>query len=153
MIFLSFHWNGCGLMHLFAEADVHIEEGQMIRVTHDEHSPTVKLGKKNPQGNAARGGLGVSMFNMNIHSLPFNGITGPEVYLPSPRQHVMALRPEEAAVAQELGHMRVIAQLGWSVRLFPYPPYIDRDRDTCCTLADQAGNFPADDAMRAYLRD
>lgn len=53
-------------------------------------------------------------------------------------QIVIAFTPEETAVAMEFGPTRVIGQLGSSVAWFPEPRWIDRDRSSCCTMADQA---------------
>ena len=80
-------------------------------------------------------------FGMLTHGIPIpiNGI--PAGVLPPNRHHVIAFTPNEATVAREFGRTRVIGQVGLAARWFPYPPYIDRDRGDCCTMADQTGSI------------
>lgn len=53
---------------------------------------------------------------------------GPGV-LPHNRVHGIALTSQESELAKLFGYTRVVGHLGWGVRWFPYPPWIDRDRD------------------------
>jgi hypothetical protein len=64
----------------------------------------------------------------------------PEGTLPRGAHHVIALTHEEAAVARQFGCTRVIGHVGLSVRWFPNPPFIDRDREDCVVMADQSGS-------------
>ncbi|KAI9771252.1 MAG: hypothetical protein M1839_002836 [Geoglossum umbratile] len=79
-------------------------------------------------------------FGMLTHGIPIEIASLPAGALPKDRHHVVALTPNEAAVAREFGRTRVIGQVGLAARWFPYPPWIDRDRSDCCTMADQQGS-------------
>ena len=65
----------------------------------------------------------------------------PQGTLPRFTHNTIALTREEAVVARQFGVTRVIGQVGWAARWFPYPPWIDRDRGDTVNMADQAGSF------------
>lgn len=65
----------------------------------------------------------------------------PNDMLPPNAHHAIALTHEETAVAKQFGVTRVLGHLGLSVRWFPYPPWIDRDRNDTVNLADQGGSI------------
>lgn len=66
---------------------------------------------------------------------------GPGV-LPRNRLHGIALTCVESELAKLWGYTRVIGHLGSSVRWFPYPPWIDRDRDDSITWEQTDKTFP-----------
>ena len=65
---------------------------------------------------------------------------GPGV-LPMNRLHGIALTNDESQIAKAYGYNRVIGHHGLSHRWFPYPPWIDRDRDDCLTWAQTDESF------------
>jgi hypothetical protein len=84
---------------------------------------------------------GMQRFGMLVHGVPLCISTLPRGVLDGHAHHVIALTHEEAAVARQFGPTRVIGHVGLSVRWFPYPPWVDRDRTDCVTMADQAGSI------------
>jgi hypothetical protein len=79
-------------------------------------------------------------FGVLVHGIPLSNSTFkfPDGTLPPWLHNVIALTHEEAAIARQFGCTRVIAHLGLSVRWFPYPPWIDRDRADCVVMAHQS---------------
>jgi hypothetical protein len=56
-------------------------------------------------------------------------------FFPKNRLHGIALTKQEAQIAKFFGYTRVIAHYGQSHGWFPYPPWIDRDREDCISTA------------------
>jgi hypothetical protein len=71
---------------------------------------------------------------------PYLTLELPRVTLPRPCNGTIALTREEAVVARQFGVTRVIGHVGFAVRWFPYPPWIDRDRGDTVNMANQAGS-------------
>jgi hypothetical protein len=65
---------------------------------------------------------------------PLGGL--PPNVLPEEYLQAVALTEPEAAVAKEYGVLRALSHLGLSVRYFPYPPWIDRERNSVITPDD-----------------
>jgi hypothetical protein len=125
------------VVYEFARVGIHMEEGQMCQVVFGNPVRFI-LNRREVTGD-----YGVwqnnTQFTMFTHALYASALPA-GIPLPHARQLVVALKPEEAAVALEFGVTRVIGHLGVSVRWFPQPPWIDRDRDNCCTMADQTSS-------------
>lgn len=68
----------------------------------------------------------------NINNVPIS-------YLPEKGLQAIPLTAAEAEVAKYCGAMRPLSHLGRSERWFPFPPWIDRDRKHCITMADMEG--------------
>jgi hypothetical protein len=78
-------------------------------------------------------------FTMILYCPPTPVSNVPTSYLPEERLHAIPLTAAEAEVASRYGYMRALAHLGISERFFPFPPWIDRDRAPCITMADMKG--------------
>ncbi|PGH34296.1 hypothetical protein GX50_02879 [[Emmonsia] crescens] len=73
---------------------------------------------------------------------PAHSITNiPASYFPSEWLQVIPLIAPEVEVAQRYGIMRALGHLGAQERWFPFPPWIDRDRQPCITMANMAGTM------------
>ncbi|KKZ63452.1 hypothetical protein EMCG_02263 [[Emmonsia] crescens] len=73
---------------------------------------------------------------------PAHSITNiPASYFPSEWLQVIPLIAPEVEVAQRYGVMRALGHLGAQERWFPFPPWIDRDRQPCITMANMAGTM------------
>ncbi|PGH11617.1 hypothetical protein AJ79_04757 [Helicocarpus griseus UAMH5409] len=62
-------------------------------------------------------------------------------YFPNEWLQAIPLIDSEAEVAKRYGLMRTLGHLGTQERWFPYPPWIDRDRHPCITMANMAGTM------------
>ncbi|KAL2361938.1 hypothetical protein RJZ56_005154 [Blastomyces dermatitidis] len=72
---------------------------------------------------------------------PAHPITNiPASYFPTEWLQVIPLIAPEAEVAQKYGIMRALGHLGAQERWFPFPPWINRDRQPCITMASMAGS-------------
>ncbi|EQL32153.1 hypothetical protein BDFG_05634 [Blastomyces dermatitidis ATCC 26199] len=72
---------------------------------------------------------------------PAHPITNiPASYFPTEWLQVIPLTAPEAEVAQKYGIMRALGHLGAQERWFPFPPWINRDRQPCITMASMAGS-------------
>lgn len=65
----------------------------------------------------------------------------PASYFPLEWLQVIPLIAPEAEVAQRYGIMRALGHLGAQERWFPFPPWIDRDRQPCITMASMVGTM------------
>ncbi|EER45385.1 hypothetical protein I7I53_07829 [Histoplasma capsulatum var. duboisii H88] len=65
----------------------------------------------------------------------------PASYFPLEWLQVIPLIAPEAEVAQRYGIMRALGHLGAQERWFPFPPWIDRDRQPCITMANMVGTM------------
>jgi hypothetical protein len=75
----------------------------------------------------------------------------PKSYLPDQGLQVIPLTSTEAEVAKCYGSMRPLAQLGSSERRFPFPPWIDRDRNHCISIADMRGTVRSELSFNSVL--
>ncbi|OAX83928.1 hypothetical protein ACJ72_01694 [Emergomyces africanus] len=65
----------------------------------------------------------------------------PASYFPREWLQVIPLIAPEAEVAKRYGVMRALGHLGAQERWFPFPPWIDRDRQPCVTMSSMAGTM------------
>ncbi|EEH45441.1 uncharacterized protein PADG_01591 [Paracoccidioides brasiliensis Pb18] len=65
----------------------------------------------------------------------------PASYFPREWLQVIPLIAPEAEVAQRYGVMRALGHLGAQERYFPFPPWIDRGRQPCITMANMTGTM------------
>jgi hypothetical protein len=65
----------------------------------------------------------------------------PGVTLPRRRVHGLAFTREEADFGKAFGWIRTVAHLGKGVRWYPFPPWIDRDREEAVTMEKLEGSF------------
>lgn len=130
------------IVHELAKGGTNLETGQMCDLVFDTGAVQIKLNQRTfPQ--ETRKWDTFQRFGALVHGIPISdprfGI--PDDALPSISHHVIALTREEAAVARQFGVTRVIGHVGQSVRWFPHPPWINRDRATSLTMADQVGTI------------
>ena len=130
------------IVHEFAQNGVHLDEGQMCQIVPGDPTRFV-IGRREVLRNREAWSEDVNL-SMFVHT-PAPGWDG--VYdmprgfkIPKAVHHVVSLTAEEAAVALEFGPTRVISHLGLSVRCFPAPAWVERDREDCCTMADQTNS-------------
>lgn len=83
--------------------------------------------------------LGRPDFTMILYCPLTNIDNVPRSYLPEEGLQAIPLTATEAEVAKHYGAMRPLSHLGISERWFPFPPWIDRDRKHCITMADMEG--------------
>jgi hypothetical protein len=125
-----------------ANSGMHLETGQMLDLVFDRGAAFLKLNQamivQDPRKWQA-----MSRFGSFVHGIPLNSgcFQFPNGQLPPNTHHVIALTHEETVVAKQFGVTRVVGHLGLSVRWFPYPPWIDRDRGDTVNVADQGGSI------------
>ncbi|KAH9222321.1 hypothetical protein DL95DRAFT_508238 [Leptodontidium sp. 2 PMI_412] len=125
-----------------AQSGLHLETGDLAELDISQREASLKIGQikilQNPQAWQMMG-----RFGSILHGMPLNSgcFQFPNDMLPPNAHHAIALTHEETAVAKQFGVTRVLGHLGLSVRWFPYPPWIDRDRNDTVNLADQGGSI------------
>lgn len=130
------------LVYAMAGSGLNLETGQMCDLVFENNSMFIKLNNFIfPQH--ANKWMSMRRFGGIVHGISLAcALTGvPRVAIPDDSHHVIALTHEEAAVARQFGVTRVIGNVALAVRWFPHPPFIDRDREDCVVMADQAGSF------------
>jgi hypothetical protein len=129
-------------VYALANGGLHLETGQMVDLVFDRGMVFLKVNQSMIAQDPMRWDS-MRKFGTLIHGIPLcDGIFEfPSGRLPPDAHHVIALTHEETAVARQFGVTRVVGHLGLSVRWFPYPPYIDRDRGDCVNMASQAGSI------------
>jgi hypothetical protein len=125
-----------------ASGGLNLETGQMCDLVFEGNSVHIRLNQfllpQSPHAWASMQRFGMLVHGISLSKSVFNL---PDGTLPPYPHHVIALTREEAAVARQFGCTRVIGHVGLSVRWFPYPPWIDRDRKDCVVMADQSGSI------------
>jgi hypothetical protein len=125
-----------------AHSGLHLETGEMVDLVLDQEVAFLKINQvmiiQDPKKWQT-----MSRFGSFVHGIPLNSgcFQFLNDMLPPNAHHVIALTHEETAVAKQFGVTRVVGHLGLSVRWFPYPPWIDRDRGDTVNLADQGGSI------------
>ncbi|KAH0563024.1 hypothetical protein GP486_002411 [Trichoglossum hirsutum] len=130
------------LVYAMAGSGLNLETGQMCDLVFENNCMSIKLNNFMFQQHENKW-MSMRRFGGIVHGIPVAcALTGvPQVAIPGDSHHVIALTHEEAAVARQFGVTRVIGHVGLAVRWFPHPPFIDRDREDCVVMADQAGSF------------
>ncbi|KAH7369599.1 hypothetical protein BKA65DRAFT_2249 [Rhexocercosporidium sp. MPI-PUGE-AT-0058] len=125
-----------------AQSGLHLETGELVELDIGHVEASVTIGQIKILQNAQAWQM-MSRFGSLLHGMPLNSgcFQFPDDMLPPNAHHVIALTHEETAVAKQFGVTRVLGHLGLSVRWFPYPPWIDRDRGDTVNLADQGGSI------------
>lgn len=130
------------LVFAMAGSGLNLEKGQMCDLVFENNLTFIKLNNfvfpLNPNQ-----WMSMRRFGGIVHGIScFRALTGvPRDEIPGNSHQVIALTHEEAAVARQFGVTRVIGHVGLAVRWFPHPPFVDRDRRDCVTMADQVGSF------------
>ncbi|KAK0114709.1 hypothetical protein ONS95_014193 [Cadophora gregata] len=124
-----------------AQSGHHLETGELVELEIGQEGAVLKFDQIKIDQNT-RSWQTMSRFGSLLHGMPLNSgcFQFLNDKLPTKAHHVIALIHEETAVAKQFGVTRVLGHLGLSVRWFPYPPWIDRDRGDIVTLADQGGS-------------
>lgn len=124
-----------------AKSGSHLETGQLVELVFDRGTAYLKINQVTIKQNA-QSWQSMSRFGSLCHGIPLSSsiFDLPTGVVPPSAHHVIALTPEETVVANQFGVTRVVGHLGLSVRWFPYPPWIDRDRGDVTNMADQAGS-------------
>lgn len=128
-------------VYAIAKSGLHLETGQLVELVFDRSGVFLKINQVMVVQNAQSWQC-MNRFGSLCHGIPFsNSIFDlPAGVVPPSAHHVIALTPEETVVANQFGVTRVVGHLGLSVRWFPYPPWIDRDRGDVTKMTDQAGS-------------
>ncbi|KAH8749170.1 hypothetical protein BGZ57DRAFT_140114 [Hyaloscypha finlandica] len=125
-----------------AHGGLHLETGEMVDLVLDQEEAFLKINQvmiiQDPKKWQPMSRFGSFVLGIPLNSGCFQFLND---MLPPNAHHVIALTHEETAVAKQFGVTRVIGHLGLSVRWFPYPPWIDRDRGDAVNLADQGGSI------------
>ena len=119
-----------------ARQGVHLEIGQPVEVVIKGQPRVVISGRSVPVDEQKWKSM--TAFRMFVHGNPLRQriFLDPPKSFPAARHNVIAFTSEEAELIKSFGVTRVVSHLGLSHKWFPYPPWIDRDRKDCCTLAD-----------------
>jgi hypothetical protein len=129
-------------VYALAGGGLHLETGQMCDLVFDKDTVQIRLQRiaipQNPRIWESFRRFGSLQHGIKLDDCVFQF---PKGTIPRNAHHVIALTQEEAAVARQFGPTRVIAHVGYAVRWFPYPPWVDRDRGDCITMSDQAGSI------------
>ncbi|KAJ8110732.1 hypothetical protein OPT61_g6496 [Boeremia exigua] len=128
-------------VYAFAQNGLHLETGQLVELVFDQGATFLKINQVMVV-QSAQNWRCMSTFGSLCHGIPLSSSIfdlAPGAF-PSSAHHVIALTPEETVVANQFGVTRVIGHLGLSVRWFPYPLWIDRDRGNVTNMTDQAGS-------------
>jgi hypothetical protein len=129
-------------VHLLASGGLKLQPGQMIDLVFDKGMAFHKINKVMLVQDTKRW-QNMNRFGGLVLANPLSNTTLglPQDTLPRLTYNTVALTHEEAVVARQFGVTRVIGHVGISVRWFPYPPWIDRDRGDTVNMADQAGSI------------
>lgn len=128
-------------VYAIAKGGLHLDTGQLVELVFDRGAAFLKINQimivQNPQSWQS-----MNRFGSLCHGIPLSAsiFDLPFGVIPPSAHHVIALTPEETVVAKQFGVTRVVGHLGLSVRWFPYPPWIDRDRGDVTNMSDQAGS-------------
>jgi hypothetical protein len=130
------------LVYAMAGSGLHLETGRMCDLVFENNLVFIKLNNlmfpQNENKWRSMRRFGGMVYGISV-TCALTGV--PEDAIPGDSHHVIALTHEEAAVARQFGVSRVIGHVGLAVRWFPHPPFIDRDREDCVVMADQAGSI------------
>jgi hypothetical protein len=128
-------------VYTLASGGLHLETGQMCDLVFDGRNVQIRLNRmaltQNPSDWETMRPFGMLLHGITLQDAVFQFPNGT---IPRDAHHVIGLTHEEAAVARQFGPTRVIGHVGHTVKWFPYPPWVDRDRGDCITMADQAGS-------------
>jgi hypothetical protein len=129
-------------VYALASGGLKLQPGQMVDLVFDKGMAFLKINNmmlvqnnKSWQNMNRFGGLVLA------NPLTNSTLGLPQGTLPQFTYNTIALTREEAVVARQFGVTRVIGHVGMAIRWFPYPPWIDRDREDTVNMADQAGSF------------
>jgi hypothetical protein len=128
-------------VYALATGGMHLETGQMLELMFDPGGAVLAIDQITIVLDAKKWQT-MRRFGSFVHGIPLKSgcFQLPGCRPPPDAHHVIALTHEETAVAKQFGVTRVIGHVGWSVRWFPYPPWIDRDRGDAVTMVDQGGS-------------
>ena len=133
------------VVYELAKNGTNLETGQMCDLVFDSGAVQVRVNRRAFPQDPNKWAT-FRLFGALVHGIPIarSDFGIPANARPPTSYHVIALTHEEAAVARQFGVTRVIGHVGASVRWFPHPPWIDRDRADCITMADQVGTIRAE---------
>jgi hypothetical protein len=129
-------------VYLLAKQGLNLEVGQMCDLVFGNTDMHIRINNfalvQDPSKWMSLRRFGILVHGLSIYTSDF--ALPPDAF-PHNAHHVIALTHEEAIVARQFGPTRVIGHVGRAIRWFPHPPWVDRDREDCVSMADQAGSI------------
>jgi hypothetical protein len=125
-----------------ATSGIQLHTGQLCQLIFQGDALLIQMDRFTVKMNSSNW-KAIERFGSLVHGIKIleSCLNLPEGTVPADAHHVIALTPEETAVAKQFGVTRVVAHVGLAIRWFPHPPFIDRDRTDTVTMADQANSI------------